>query len=109
MIRPTPEERVRFSERCASSVCAAARALRDRFKELGIRAPFSDDDAAWCDLADVALRGAKATGKSPADLIGEAVVEGNISWGTEELGRMAMKALEEAGYTIVRRNDHGKE
>jgi hypothetical protein len=59
MIRPTSEERVRFSECCSHEVCEAARAMRDRFKELGMRAPFSDDDAAWCDLADIAIRAAQ--------------------------------------------------
>lgn len=64
VIRPTAIDRQRFAEVCPRATCAAARALRDRFKSLGLRAPFSDDDAAWPDLADIALRAAAAENKS---------------------------------------------
>lgn len=58
MIRPTIQERADFAESAPQSVRAAALAMRGRFKELGIRPPFADDDVAWVDLADITLRSA---------------------------------------------------
>ena len=58
MLRPTVEERDRFRQDCSPVVNVAAEAMRNRLRELGIRSPFADDDTAWCDLADVAIRAA---------------------------------------------------
>lgn len=71
MIRPTPEDSARFAETCSPMVRAMAQAMRDRFKELGIPAPFSDDDTAWCDLADIAIRAVPPPLMVPPDGDGE--------------------------------------
>jgi hypothetical protein len=50
------DDRAAFADDCGPAINAAARALRNRFKVLGVRAPFKDDDLAWCDLADIAIK-----------------------------------------------------
>jgi hypothetical protein len=62
MLRPAASDRRHFQETCREDVRAAASAMRDRIKDLGFGAPYSDDSTAWTDLADVALRAALKAG-----------------------------------------------
>lgn len=56
IIRRTPEERVAFKDNCPPYVKAAAKAMFDRYAELGYKPPYGEDDGAWEDLADIAIR-----------------------------------------------------
>ena len=58
-IRPTSSDRVWFRDNCASDVKAAAKAMFNRFAELGFKPPYGENDGAWEDLADFALRAAR--------------------------------------------------
>lgn len=66
VIRPTVAERHAFLADAPRAVKAAAEAMILRFRQVRYTLPFSPEDTAWTDLADVALRAAYPEG--PAGL-----------------------------------------
>lgn len=53
--------------------------MRDRFMELGFKAPWSDDDSAWTDLADIAVSAWHEVANTPFEKVAE-LYERHPSW-----------------------------